>query len=159
MNKLLPSLSFSIAAILLGAAGSYVMYLLEQYAIVRGYASFEDIIWHVINRLGWWYWGIPIAASVLGLYYAAKLDRPRTTWGFVSRIMMLVAFDLYIFSLGNTGLGLIASVLLIISAVMLIMQMAQVCSANRTRPDYSKEPLLVRIYASLTTEMDDRIAK
>lgn len=148
----MPSLSMTLLAVLIGVALSYLLHLLDLY--YQAY-SFETVTWAFINKLGWWWFGIPVVVSAFGLYYVARLDRPQSVFGFVTRMMTLTAFIMYLGCWQNTGLGPIAAVLSVTAQVMLIRQLALGCAARRDRPSYSDEPFMMRLYASLTTELDD----
>lgn len=154
MFKRLPSLSITLAALGFGLVLAYGINILERFGIVNS----EEFGWKVINRMGWWWWSIPIAASCIGLFYMMKLDRPRTRLGWLSRVGAMTGFVLYLGSWANTALGPVSAILIAVSFVAVIKQQASACQAAREqRPDYSEQRWLVRFFSSLTTEADEKV--
>lgn len=154
MLKRMPSLFITCCAIFLGVAIAYAVHVLERYGILNS----EDFGWSIINRMGWWWWGIPVVASAVGLYYMMRLDRPKTKQGWAARVISMTAFVLYLFSWGNTSMGGFSAILTVVAFVILIKQQAEACEAARVdRPDYAGQSWLFRFYTSLTTDMDDKV--
>jgi hypothetical protein len=153
MLKRFPSLSITVAAFVAAFVIGYAVYLMER----TGYVDSEAFGWKVINKLGWWWWSVPAITSAFGLYYMARLDRPRTPLGWTSRIGALTGFIFYIGSWGNTVLGPVSAVLIPISFVLVIKQQADVCAAKSNRPSYSGLPWLIRFLGHLTTEEDEKV--
>lgn len=156
MHRLLhfmPSLGLSVLAVFFGLFLSWSIYFVNLYAERHGLVTVDHLIWNLIHRLGWWYWGIPVALSVVGLLYCATLDRPGTRWSFLTRLIALIAFDLYTFSPAVPSLGPIAAVLTVGAFVMFIRQQSLLCRAKRPKVDLTGAPFVVRLYNFLSTDV------
>lgn len=155
MLNRMPSMFLTLGALALGVVIAYINHVLERYGILNS----EDLGWKLINRMGWWWWGIPVVASAFGLYYMMRLDRPRSPLGWGARIGAMTGSVLYLFSWGNTSMGAFSAVITVVSFVAVIKQQAEACAAARKdRPDYAGQSWLLRFYTSLTTDMDDKVS-
>lgn len=144
-----PSLFLTLGALAFGVLLAYVLSFLDNRV------SFERTMWALINRMGPWWWGIPIASSMVGLWHTARLNRPRSPLGWIARVSALTGFVLFLGAWKNSALWVVSSILCVVALTILVCQLAAACAARRNRPSYRDEPMLVRLYASLTTDLDD----
>jgi len=152
LMRLMPSLGISLTTVAVGLATATVLHAADLYGAKHGWLTVEQVTWGVIQKLGWWYWGMHVVLSVFGLVYAATLDRPMTRWGMATRLVVLVGFEMYIWSPGNTAFGPLSSVLVLLGLVMWLRQQSAICRAKRPKIDLTDAPPIVRAYAKLTTE-------
>lgn len=149
----MPSFNLSLTMLLVGVCGAGILHMADVFGVERGWLTAEQFIWGIIQKLGWWYWGIPVVLSAIGLLYAATLDRPTTGWGFFTRIAALGGFNLYLFSPGDTAFGPLGAVLVLNAFVMWLRQQSIACRAKRPKLDLRGAPWAVRLYAGLTTDI------
>lgn len=136
---------FGIACLVFWA--SYGLAYLGHYSDKYNLSA-ESLLWEVVNWAGWWWWGIPMITSAVGLWYMARLDAPRTRSGITIRMFLYVGFLCLFFSWANTALGPVASILLPIGTVLWVRQSALECVEKRKqRPVPDK--LVGRMLASL----------
>lgn len=143
-----PSWRISLIGICVGFGIGYGLHLIED-----GGMGANHFIWHIVLRLGWWWWGIPVVISIVALYYMGRLDPARTTAGRAARMLHLVGFIFYICSCFVNGLGLVAPILIAFGSLLMIRQVANACTAKRkaSKPD-THVPFGLRFLLSLTDQ-------
>lgn len=104
------------------------------YEVLRPYVegkSAQAAMWMFYEWAGWWWWGIAVGLSILGLYYMFTLSAPKTRWGTFTRVPLLAGFICYCLSWGNNALGPLGGMLIILGTVMVLRQLSVACAVER----------------------------
>jgi hypothetical protein len=77
--------------------------------------SAQALLWAFYEWAGWWWWGIAVVLSFIGMGYMFTLSAPKTRWGVTTRIVLLSGFICHGLSWGNNGFGPFASMLILLA--------------------------------------------
>ena len=91
----------------------------------------NGVAWDLINSLGWWYWWIPFALSIVMALLLMTLDGPWSAVGRYIRVFTWFSMAPLWFSPWFNVLGAIAQPLVMIAFCSVVGQMAWECHKKR----------------------------
>ena len=93
-------------------------------------------LWHLIDGMGWWWWGPCIVLAGRNLYLLACLSAPATTIGRAARTFAWLAHLPMLFVPWFNSLGCIALPLLLAASNLLYEQLRGACLSQPTSTNH-----------------------